>query len=380
MKIIFSNMGNKTSSYNIKQIGREYNNEMLEILSENPIESAGLSLCFDRNPDIFRMPEIKYNPARFVGFLKEKELLGFGLIGFYNAYVNDRPTTVFHFTDLYVRGSSRRLGFFYKASDLLFKEAFEKQMWGYSIIMHGNKNAESHISRGHDHYPYIPHSKIIGTLDVRNIMITFRKKESKSYQVRKATLNDSDFIVHMLSEEHSKRFFAPYIDDKVFRKNLSKRPDFGIGNYYIAEKDGQAVGVCAAWSCSSFKQTRVLKYGRKIKLTKKIHSILSFFFKIPGLPPKGGSFKEVYITDYAVRERDPKILNALLCRIYNDYRKLNYNTVIFGSYKSDKLLRAVKGFFNQSVKSHIVASSYDPSLLRTASEKSCRPYIDIALL
>ncbi len=92
------------------------------------------------------------------------------------------------------------------------------------------------------------------------------------------------------------------------------------------------------------------------------------------------TLREVYITDYAVKGRDPIILNALLCRIYNDYRELNYNTVIFGSYKSDGLLRAIKGFFNQSVKSYIVASSYDEPALSSASEESCRPYIDIALL
>jgi len=59
---------------------------------------------------------------------------------------------------------------------------------------------------------------------------------------------------------------------------------------------------------------------------------------------------------------------------------LKYNTLIFGSYESDELLKAVKGFFNRSLKSHIVASCYDTSILDSLSEKTCMPYIDIALL
>lgn len=373
-------MGNKSSSYEIKQIGQEYNDEMLEIINENPIESGGLTLCFDRKPNIFKLAEIKYKPAKYIGFLRENKLLGFGLVGFHKAYVNGKPTTVFHLTDLYVRKSARYRGFFYKASELFFKEAFDNFSWGYSIILHGNKNAESHVSRQHKNYPLIPHSKIIGTFDAKNIIITFKKKESKIYSVRKATSNDSDMIVSLLKEEYSTRLFGPYIDKKVFVENLSKRPDFNIENYYIAEKDGKTVGVCAAWDCLSFKQTIVLKYSRQFNITKKIYSILSWLFNFPSLPPKGEPFKDIYITDCAVNNRDPLIFRALLLKIYNEYRRLKYNTIIFGSYESDELFKALKGFFNQAVKSHIVASAYDISLLNQVGQETSKPYIDIALL
>lgn len=369
-----------SSKYTIKEIGREYNDDMLEILGENPIQTLGLSLYFDRKPDIFKMAEIKYNPAKYIGFFKENKLLGFGLIGFYKAYVNGQPTRAFHFTDLYVSESMRYKGFFYKASELFFKEAFNNSMWGYSIVLHGNKNAESHIARQHKNYPFIPPSKIIGTLDVRNIIITFRKKECETYSVRNATPDDSDVIVALLREEFSKRLFAPYIDKKIFLENLSKRPDFNIKNYYVAERNGEIVGICAAWDCFSFKQSKVLQYGWQFYYTKKLYSLLSWLFKFPPLPKKGEAFKDVYITDYAVKGRDPLILRALLIKVYNKYRKLNYNTVIFGSYDGDSLFNALKGFFNQPVKSHIVASSYDKSLLKSTTEECSKPYIDVALL
>jgi len=173
----------KNSYYKFKILGPEHNAEMLEILKENPIESNGLALCFDREPDIFKMAQLKYDPVKYIGFFKNEKLLGFGLIGYFNAYVNGKPEQVFHFTDLYVKESGRYKGFYYRASPLFFGESYEKKCWGYSIIMHGNVNAEGYISRQHKNFPLIPPSRILATLDVRNVIITFKKKEDKRYKI-----------------------------------------------------------------------------------------------------------------------------------------------------------------------------------------------------
>ena len=373
-------MKTQDNEYIVKELGHEYNDEMLKILNENPIVSLGLTICFDRKPDIFKKGEIKYDLSKYVGFLKDDKLCGFASIGFYKAYLMGKKETVYYCSDAYTSKPARRKGFLDKASPQLLKEAHRDANWGYCIVLRGNKNAESYISKKHKNNSLLPYHKVIGTLDVRNIIITFKKKESKMYFVRKATAIDSNVIISLLKEEFSKRLFAPYIDKETFLLNLSKRPNFNIENYYVAEKDGNIVGVCAAWDCSDFKQTRVIRYGGQFKFTKALYSFLSVLFGFPHLPVKGNAFKELYIVDYAVKGRDPLILNALLKKIYNEHRKLKYNTVILGTYQSDGLLKAVKGFFNQRIESHIIAFSYNESLLNTINEKSSKPYIDIALL
>ena len=373
-------MEEKHIKYSIKELGREYNEEMLKILRENPIVSSGLTICFDRKPDIFKKGEIKHEPSKYVGFLKDNKLCGFASIGFYKAYMMGKQDTVFYCSDAYVRKSARRQGFLDKTSTLLFKEAYRDSNWGYCIVLRGNKNAESYISKKKKDNSLLPYHKVIGTLDARNIIITFKKKESKTYVVRKASAKDTNVIISLLKEEFSKRLFAPYIDKETFLLNLSKRPNFNIENYYVAEKEGSIVGVCAAWDCTGFKQTRIMKYGGKYKFTKILYSILSGLLGFPPLPLQGRTFRDLYIVDYAVKGNKAIILNALLRKIYNEHRKLNYNTVIFGSYQSDGLLKAVNGFFNQAVKSHIIAFSYNETLLSTINEKSSKPYIDIALL
>ena len=61
-------MKTQNSDYYIKEIGRSYNAEMLGILNENPIESSGLTICFDRKPNIFKKIEIKYDQGKYIGF------------------------------------------------------------------------------------------------------------------------------------------------------------------------------------------------------------------------------------------------------------------------------------------------------------------------
>lgn len=373
-------MERQNSKFYAKEIGRVYNEEMIEILNDNPIKTSGLTICFDRKPDIFKKNEIKYNPSKYIGFFKKNKLFGFASIGFYKAYIMGKPETIFYFSDVYINKSARKKGLIVKSSKEIFKDAYKGSNTGYFIVLKGNKNAESYILKPQYNDPFIPFYKIIGTFDARNILITFKKKESRTFIVRRATIKDSNDIIMLLKEEFTNRLFAPYIDKKVFEENMLKRPNFDIDNYYVAEKNGIVVGVCAAWDCSKFKQTRVIRYGGLFKFTKVLYSIFSGLFNFPSLPIKGEAIKDLHIIDYAVKERNPIILNALLKKIYNDYYLLNYNTIIFGSYKSDILLKALKGFFNQSVQSHIIALSYNKSMLEKITEESSMPYIDIASL
>lgn len=372
-------MEKTNSPYLIKQLSEEYNKEMLEILQASPIESDGLSICFDRQPDIFGMANLKYKPAKYIGIFKDEKLLGFGLMGYYHGYVLGKPQKVFHLANAFMRKEFRKKGLFLKAAEVFFEDAHKNSYLGYAVVMKGNINAERFIGWQSERYPLVPYSSVLGVLDVRNILITFKKRESKIL-VRKAEMKDLEQIVSLLKEEFSARLFSPYIDNKVFIENLKCRPDFSINNYYVAEKENRIIGTCAAWNCSSFKQIRIIKYSKRFRWIKNVYSLFSFLFAFPPLPLEGKELKAVYISDYAVQNRDPKILNALFRKIYNEYRCLQYNIVVFGSYENDKLLKATRGFFNQSVKSNIILCHKDKSIVENLKMGKTCPYIDVALL
>jgi hypothetical protein len=369
------------SRYHVQYLDKSYNSEMLEILKSAPITTDNIKLCFDRQPDIFSMAEIKYKPYRYLGFFHEGMLEGFAMVGYHNALVNGSPETVFQFTDYYIRQEGRGKGFGFNISDYLFKDMYNNARLGYAIIMEGNTQALGLLGRRHPKYPNVPWTRIINKLVVKTILLAFPVKPHKTYSIRHAAVEDIPAIVALLNEEHENRLFGNSYSESSFELLLSKRPDFSIDNFYLAI-DGlkRIVGVSAAWDCSSFKQNRVLEYGEAFLPSRIGYWLLSKIYRLPPLPGEGQIFRDVTITEYAVKDRNPAIMEALLRAVYRDYRSLGYHSMIWGSSGDDPLLDASKVFFHQDIISNIVLLTLKPELIDNNEIINRFPYIDIPCL
>lgn len=367
--------------YSIGYLDKSFNREMLEILSSAPVTTDSITLCFDRQPDIFKMAEIKYDPFRYLGFFRENILEGFALNGYHTAMINGKPETVFHFTDMYIRPEARAKGFSYRISDYFYRETFNNSRLGYGIIMEGNHEALSLIGRRHPKFPYTPWTRIINKLDVKSIVLAWPVKEDSSYEIRHARIEDIPAMVSLLNEEHKNRLFGMSYSEKTFENLILKRPGFSIDDYYLAtDRFKNICGVCAAWDCNSFKQNRVIRYGKRFMAARIGHRLLEGLYGLPPLPSEGDTFRDITVTDYAVKERNINIMKALLKSIYNDYRKRGYHTLIWGSSIDDPLLKAAGGFFHESVISNIILFAMKPELIEDEAVKKYLPYIDVACL
>lgn len=371
---------NTTFPLTVKLIGKEWNDRMLSILRASPIQSGGFHICFDRSPDIFAIPEFKSKYYRCAGLFKDQLLVGFGFLTFHDVYVNKKEEITAYLSNVFVLKQFRGNDFVLRAFDCFFQERFESVRIGYAIVMKGNKPVEKLVGRSKSQYLRVPYSKILQQIVVKNILITFAKRKRLQYNVRLATMNDVDSIVDLLKNEFQKQLFAPIISKKKFLRNLNIRPDFGISNYYIAENNNEIIGVCAAWDTTIFRKTRILKYNFLAKIISNIYSVGIVAFGFPSLPQKGAFFKEISITDCAVKERNPKILKAILRKVYNDSRGKGYNLIIFGSYEDDPLLKATNNFFRYSITSNIIISSFDKNLINKGIIDARMPYIDISTL
>jgi len=369
------------STYSIKPVDRSHNTDMLNILRSSPNSAESLTVCFDRQPDFFIMPDIRYNRYYYYGFFNLDRLMGFGAIGYHNAMVNGLPSTVFHLRDYYVDQEARGKGFGYKVTENFFKETYMQSEVGYAVIMAGNRPSLSYVGRRNAKFPYIPYSRIINQLDVRNIMLTWPVRNSRSYKIRKADNNDIPEIVALLNNEHKNRLFGNIYDVNTFKDYLGKRPGLEISDYLLAfDKVGKACGVCAAWDCSSFRQTRVLKYGKPFRKARVFYKGLALVFNLRPLPLQGECFRDAIITDYAAKDRDPEIMNALLRYTYNDLRDRGFQNMMWGSSADDSLLKASGGFFYQRVVSNIVLVSTNPEMIEAGKIRNHLPFIDIPCL
>jgi hypothetical protein len=367
--------------YHIEPIDRKYNSEMLQILRSSPIVTNNLTVCFDRQPDIFRLAEIKYNPHFYYGLFRLDVLKGFGMLGYHEAMINSKSETLFHLKDFYVSSEGRGRGFGFRISGKLFRETYDNSSAGYAVLMSGNREPHRYIGHRNNAFPYMPYSRHINQLDARNIILALPVRVSKKYSIRHALESDIPSIVTLLNNEHKLRLFGNIYQETSFESYLSKCPGLKIEDYYLAfNRTGNLSGVCAAWDCTSFKQTRVIKYGRSFFPARLAYGTMRFLLGLPSLPEPGEPFKDFYITDYAVNGRDPAIMNALLRFVYNEYRNKGYQNMIWGSSVDDPLLKATKGLFFQSVISDIVLISTNSVRIEPGAIRNYLPYIDLPCL
>ena len=367
--------------YHIEPVNRSYNTEILNVLRSAPITTENLTVCFDRQPDFFKLAEIKYNQFFYYGYFRSDLLKGFCGIGYHDAMVNGLRETVFHLRDYYISPEARGIGFGFKVAEKLFKETYNQAVTGYVIIMADNKASMGYVGHRNISFRYIPFSRIINQLDVRNIMLIWPLLKSHDYFVRRANIGDIPEIVALLNNEHKERLFGNHYDETTFQNYLKKRPGLTISDFYLAlDRNRRPCGVCAAWDCSSFRQTRVLRYGKKFRTAKFLYKGLSVLFQTPSLPLPGECFKEIIITDYATKNRNPGIMNALLRSVYIDSRKRNFQNIMWGSSSDDPLLKASEGFFYQRIISNIVLISTKPAIVENSAINNYLPYIDLPCL
>ncbi|HLO60303.1 MAG TPA: hypothetical protein VK179_16245 [Bacteroidales bacterium] len=359
--------------YQVLPVDERYNDTMIDIVRNSPIHAGGMTLYFDKSPDLFRTSELAYSGCRHLGFFADNELKGFASLGYREAIINGLLQTIFTFYNFYILPEARGMHFPEKAARIFLQEASEKAKYGYYITMKGNRNVESFVIR--QNHPWSPPYGIADELVVKSIIFSFPFKNTTKYKVRNATANDIPEIVRLLNGEQGQRDFGKRTSEEEFEHSLEKR-SLSPANYYVAENSkGNIKGVCLAWDCSSFRRTIVERFSYKFYPLLYTYRLLAHIIPMAPFPLAGERFNELTITDYAAEDRDINVMHALLAEIY--YRNLNrkYHFMNFASCRNDDLLKAAKGFLHLDIISNIIVFNNNSE----QPDYTIRlPYIDIA--
>ncbi len=361
--------------FKILDIDESYNNQMLPILEASPIQADGLQLYFDKSPDIFEIPRMKYTNSEHLGFFLDNELKGFASLGYFDALIGGKKEQIFTFYNFYIKPEARGKILAERAMKEFFSRASGKANYGISVTMKGNRQVESYIGRRV--YDWMPPSRIIEELVVKSILFSFPKKNKTNFTVRNADMEDIPEMVKLLNNEHRQRDFGAIFQEDMFQTSLDKR-GLKIENYFVAlDQKGAIKGVCLAWDCSSFRRTRVIKFSSQFYPVLYAYKIMEKLLPMAPFPKEGECFNELTITDCAVSERDVEVMQALLSEIYHQNLNRKYHFMNFASCQGDFLLNATKDFWHKDIISHIIFTSLDPGRYNIQPRL---PYIDIAFL
>ena len=341
--------------YRLRVLDEGWNRRLLELARISPVTTDQIKIHFDRSPDIFTIPRLTSFKYRCLGLFKQDNLVGYAIASYQRRYIDGEAADVLYLGNMHV--IERGLGkvFLEKLSQRyrrVVPESTEVE-YLYAYVIGKNIPAMKLVEAGH------LQSGAIGEIVMDTIFLIIPKRLSTKYSVRFARREDMDAIVSLLAREHQSRFLAPVFDREIFLENLSQRPNFSIENYVVALENDQIVGACSAWDMTSFKRNRVLAYGRKLSLIRFVYNLAALLFGSRRLPKSGETFRDITIAEYAVRDRDPEIMEALLRFLYRHYRNRGFQSLIFGSSIDDPLLKATETFITNRVTSNVILASHE---------------------
>lgn len=287
----------------------ESDDQELRRLVSFPMTTRGLMLSFQREPSYFQAGKVIYTHIQGA-VIEDKtrgKLVGCYSSGFRPCYVNGSITPLRYTGDLrldpQVRGKSLLK---YLMPNL--RETLQSPNFSQIIIFDDNHAARRAIQTGRLDFDYYDEG-LIETLTLTG----FKHSAFPSHLQNSASDLDLKQVDRCVAEEKYIPLMNDFVKRMATRFNFVPAYDFheleqhnayfhglALHDFQLYFYQDQLVGMFALWNQSSFKQSKVLDYSKKIQFFRPVYNLWAKLNGRIQLPKKGDSFKY-------------HILHSLLC-------------------------------------------------------------------
>jgi hypothetical protein len=317
--------------------------ELRALLRENPMNGS-MQVTFEREPDFFAACAIRGNFCQ-VGVgrdVKSGRIVGLGTRSVTDAFVNGRPVPFGWLSDL-------RLQPAYRGGTLVARGyRFLRELHGDgrvelygTVIFQDNQTALRTVAATR---AGLPAYHDLGVIHCPGINLRRRKP---------AIAGDCDIvrgrpellpkIVDCLNRNNARKQFAPVHDVESFiHGNLWK--DFQPSDFFVALRNDHVIGVVGRWDQSSFKQTRVISYSKRLRWTVPAANAVETLLGAPSFPEPGQYVPFFYVSFIAIDQDDAGVFRALLRQVYNDSVGSSFRYAMVGLHERDPLLAVMKDY------------------------------------
>lgn len=333
-------MKNSLSCYELRVLNKSWNDRLLALTKESPVQAGELSILFDRSPDIFAISNLTSYKTRCLGLFRNEQLLGFVMVSYQKRYIAGEVVDVLYLGNMHVveKGLGKEMirHLSKRFHQIIPQNTAVKFLYAY--VMENNTAAIKLSEKG------FLSARVIGQIEMNILFTLFPVRLNKKYKVRRATAEDINEIVTLLQNDFQKRFLSPVITKETFSQMVTQRPQFDIGNYLVALSDEEVVGVCSVWDMTPLKKNVILSLDNMLRVIRWGYNNAACVLGVSPLPGEGEALKEITVADYAVRNNNPQILQALIKYVFATYRKRGYHAVIVGSSADDRVSKAFRPF------------------------------------
>ena len=327
----------------------EDNRALIDLTAACAME-GDIGLRVDRSPDFFALNRLEGKDFR----VAVADAPGGGLAGCMAgaerlAYLSGAETRVMYVSDLKVRPDHRGSG----AADALsgFIRGYCRERGGdhaptVMTVLGGN----APMARRAQGPRGMPELTRFATLRAHNVSLLWKRKApvAAGASIRRATRADCEEMAGLWRRVAPGRQFAAVFTPESLAAWVDKAPGLNWEDYLLARDGrGRLLGFVAFWDQDAFKQMRVVRYSRNLKLARMGFNLAAPFLRAAPLPPPGGALRYLTAVNLCVAEGRADVLRALIIEAYNASRGRGYAFLSVGLDKQDPLSAAFRGLMAQ---------------------------------
>ena len=311
------------------------NAALLDLALACPME-GDIALAISRGPDFFALNRLEGSDWRLGVAEVEGRIVGCVMAAARTMYLHGRVQRTLYAGDLKVHPAHRRRG----VADALTEWALgELEDLGgpdtptLITVLAGNRAMERRATR------YLR----FATIRAFSIPLLWARS-IPSMRVHAAVEADLDEMVSLWHRVAVGRQFAPSFDAGELRAWISNAPGLSIDDYRVArDRNGRIVGFMAWWDQSTFKQSRVLRYSRRLAVARAAINGVATLTHGVKLPSVGEPLRYRTALHMCVPAERPDVLRAFVRASCAELRAQRYAFATIGLDVRDPLCAAMSG-------------------------------------
>ncbi len=371
-----------TEPLQLRFVDRAWARDLQAVNRACPI-GADFTFRFERGADFFAWPALVYDEYRYAGLYRGEALRGYFMYGLYPGWDGRREGRCLYAGDARVLPTERGRRSTERAAVFVQRDLPEDVSVGFCLVKRGNAPAKRVVD---SHRTDQWRSQPLCGFEAANVLLLGRVRPPRgpgTPQVRRAHRGDADLeaFARLYQDTVGRRPFAPRTTAADLEAAAARRPDQGLERHYLAERGGRLVGALVAWDMHAVHRIVVLRYPPLLSWGRRLWPLVRRLR--PGtapLPAPGEAFRSLTVTRLAVRDRDPRVLRALLAAVINDHAGQGYHMIHVGLASQDPLRRALRGLPCQRFRSDIAALVRAGSLVDREPERLQDPYLDLQFI
>lgn len=342
------------------QLADQHHEEQLRGLLRGSAMPGWVRLAFGREPDFFHGVGVQGKASQVLIALERGRVVGMGCRSIKPMWINGQKMDFGYLGGLRLDPRVRRTGLLARGYAALRRLHEAQPAPAYlTTIIEGNAAARGLLT---SHRAGLPHYLDQGRYITYAINLNRRRRRHDSpVEIRRGDEVGLEAVVAFLAEAGAKRQFFPAIEAADFGTAYLRGlepADFRIA----LNGRGEIAGLAAVWDQTAFKQTFVRGYAWPIRLCRPLLSGALRLAGFRGLPPPGERLAALHVAFPCVRGDDPRIMRALLERIYAERQHGGHHFLLLGLHERDPLAAAASHFLTFRYLSRLYLACWDDGL------------------